>query len=273
VSAVLGIDAAWTDHHSSGVALVRLQSSRWECVALAPSYEAFVDPSASSHSDATSIKRIDPVTLLAVANQQLQSDRVQVVAIDMPLSIVSITCRRLADNLISEAFGRFGCGTHSPSVDRPGAISDRLRDGFLREGFLLHTASLCPRPPLSLIETFPHPALLTLCNCDYRLPYKVSRARRYWPTTSIAERRMNLKVQMRRILDALQKDIEKIPTDLLRAEDCSSSELKSIEDRIDALVCAWVGIKYLDGRANAYGDSSAAIWIPMNEGWRSGMVT
>jgi hypothetical protein len=38
---------------------------------------------------------------------------------------------------------------------------------------------------------------------------------------------------------------------------------KSIEDGIDALVCAWAGSAYLAGAATAYGDGhTAAIWIP-----------
>ena len=47
------------------------------------------------------------------------------------------------------------------------------------------------------------------------------------------------------------------------AEDLSSfSHLKRYEDTIDALICAWVGMKYLDGKAHAYGDETAAIWVP-----------
>ena len=38
--------------------------------------------------------------------------------------------------------------------------------------------------------------------------------------------------------------------------------LKSYEDALDALVCAWVGTEYLAGRATAYGDCDAAIWVP-----------
>lgn len=29
-----------------------------------------------------------------------------------------------------------------------------------------------------------------------------------------------------------------------------------------ALVCAWMGIRYLNGGAKPYGDSNAAIWAP-----------
>jgi predicted RNase H-like nuclease len=38
--------------------------------------------------------------------------------------------------------------------------------------------------------------------------------------------------------------------------------MKPIEDKIDALVCAWVGIQVLDGKAEPIGDESAAIWLP-----------
>jgi len=264
VSAVLGIDAAWTDHHPSGVALVRFRLGRWECVTVASSYEGFAFPGASSGTGPlTTVKRVDTAALLKAANQQLADDCVRVVAIDMPLSRGPITSRRLADNLISRAFGKFGCGTHSPSSERPGAISDCVRDRFAEEGFLLHTTTPPAKPPFSLIETFPHPALLALCRCDYRLPYKVSKARSYWPTASTSERRANLKAQMRRIVDALGRDIANIPINLRGIpENSSTRQLKAVEDMIDALVCAWVGIKYSLGEAEAYGDSSASIWVP-----------
>jgi predicted RNase H-like nuclease len=237
---------------------------RWECVKVSPSYEAFALPGASSGpGPLTTVKRVDPAVLLKTANQQLVDDCVQVVSIDMPLSRDPITSRRLADDLISRAFGKFGCGTHSPSGERPGAISDDVRNQFAAEGFQLHTTTPAANPPFSLIETFPHPALLALCRCDYRLPYKVSKARSYWPTTPPSERRTSLKAQMRRILDALGQDIAEIPIDLYRIpENSSARQLKAVEDMIDALVCAWVGIKYTLGEAEAYGNSSAAIWVP-----------
>ena len=41
-SCVLGIDAAWTAHQPSNIALVQNTGSRWSCIAVAPSYEAFI---------------------------------------------------------------------------------------------------------------------------------------------------------------------------------------------------------------------------------------
>ena len=42
----------------------------------------------------------------------------------------------------------------------------------------------------------------------------------------------------------------------------SISFLKRYEDALDALVCAWVGTRYVEGHADHYGDDDAAIWIP-----------
>ena len=39
---VLGIDAAWTTHNPSGVALVQRTAEGWQCLSLAPSYDAFI---------------------------------------------------------------------------------------------------------------------------------------------------------------------------------------------------------------------------------------
>ncbi len=46
-------------------------------------------------------------------------------------------------------------------------------------------------------------------------------------------------------------------------EDTSSkAALKRWEDTLDALVCARVGVEYVEGRATVYGDGTAAIWCP-----------
>ena len=40
---VLGIDAAWTTHQPSGIALVQNKATGWSCLAVAPSYATFID--------------------------------------------------------------------------------------------------------------------------------------------------------------------------------------------------------------------------------------
>ena len=42
MTTILGIDAAWTAHEPSGVALVRFDGGSWRCVAVAPCYASFI---------------------------------------------------------------------------------------------------------------------------------------------------------------------------------------------------------------------------------------
>ena len=43
--------------------------------------------------------------------------------------------------------------------------------------------------------------------------------------------------------------------------DARGVEVKAYEDKLDAVVCAWVGICALEGRAMPFGDRNSAIWI------------
>jgi predicted RNase H-like nuclease len=39
-------------------------------------------------------------------------------------------------------------------------------------------------------------------------------------------------------------------------------KVKAYEDALDAIICAWVAVCALDGRAMPFGDEHSAIWIP-----------
>ncbi len=259
--AVLGIDAAWTEHNASGVALVRANYERWECLAVSPSFADFILSADSTEPVVKTGSELDLVVKAAVA--LLHGERPNVVAVDMPMSHDPITSRRVADHQVSCAFGIAGCSTHSPNVTRPGAVGKRLTQSLVDGGYSLRTIAPSDGNTSVLIEVYPHPALLRLCHADYRLPYKVSRVRKYWPGISPPERRKNLLIQFQRIIDALSRTIDHISHLLPEPEQVKSTDgLKAFEDMLDALVCAWVGIRYLQGDTEPYGDDSAAIWIP-----------
>jgi predicted RNase H-like nuclease len=117
--------------------------------------------------------------------------------------------------------------------------------------------------PYRLVEVYPHPALMTLTRAGGSLTYKFSRSRRYWPKNSPAERRAGLLSQFAEIVSALKGKIRDIPIELPEPDSMiSTSGLKRYEDSLDALVCSWVGAKYLLGEAVPYGDGTAAIWVP-----------
>lgn len=114
-----------------------------------------------------------------------------------------------------------------------------------------------------LIEAYPHPALLSLTRASRRLPYKVGKSSKYWPGTTPEQRKTKLLEEFEKMLAALEAEIQGISLELPQPPSVASiSGLKRYEDSLDALVCAWIGAKYLEGDASPYCDDIAAIWIP-----------
>ncbi len=263
-SSVLGIDAAWTDRSPSGVALIRAgPDGLWKLVALAPSYDSFVELAAGNPvrwQDPPPTRGSDPGTLLRAAERLLGGRRVTVVSVDMPLSRIDITGRREADNAVSRKFGARGCSTHSPNRDRPGRVSRDFHRSLSRLGYRLAVN----RPGAdTLIEVYPAPALLCLLGRDYRVPYKIARTLRYWPDLGRQERAEGIIRELKGIHEGLSRVIDEIPPFLPGLPYTGTlGSLKRHEDALDSLVCAWVGARYLEGRAEAFGDDDAAIWVP-----------
>jgi predicted RNase H-like nuclease len=200
------------------------------------------------------------VPRLLASSQKLCGRPVDVVAIDMPLAHGPITARRVSDDAVSKAYGARKCGTHSPSARRPGKVSDDIKAAFDQAGYPLLTDAITAP---GLIEVYPHPALVHLAKATERLPYKLSRIRSYWPAVTVAERKALLFKEWSRILTLLDARIGGVAKALpLPHVEASGAELKGYEDKLDAVVCAWVGICALQGNATPFGDRHSAIWIP-----------
>lgn len=257
-AAVLGIDAAWTYEQPSGIALIAHRGGRWAHVSSAPSYGTFLGQQEVRPAGG----RIDVAAVLARCKTLLGGDLPAVVAVDMPIGRARIRARRQADAEVSTRFGHAHCAVHSPTPDRPGAVGERLARSFSDEGYALRFQPARVGGP-SLIEVYPHVALLALMQIGHRLPYKSSKTATYWPGTSLQDRRRNLLAQWRRIEANLRKHIDGVDLGLPPPDyDGPLSRLKAYEDRLDALICAWVGALYLEGKAQALGDATSAIWVP-----------
>lgn len=173
MTAILGIDAAWTATEPSGVALVVKDGSCWRLRAVAPSYDHFLarQYGASARSDRPR-GSIAQATELLDAAEALGGCKVNLVAVDMPLSHAPIKARRVSDNRVSSAYGARHCGTHTPNALRPGKISDDLKISFEHAGYPLLTTEVFER---GLLEVYPHPALVELTQSEKRLPHKTRR--------------------------------------------------------------------------------------------------
>jgi predicted RNase H-like nuclease len=259
---VLGIDAAWTLTQPSGVALVAENATGWRLTAVASSYQHFLALADKKQQQA----EIRPagsspdVPALLNAASALSNRPVDLVAIDMPLAQTPIIGRRNSDNAVSRAYGGRKCGTHTPSPSRPGVISDNLRRDFEIAGYPLRMDDWIGR---GLIEVYPHPALLELAGAKERLPYKAAKVRIYWQSASPQQRRENLYRQWTQIIALLESEIAGVTIAFPQIEvTASGRQVKAFEDSLDAVVCAWIGVCALQGRAVAFGDQDSAIWIP-----------
>lgn len=265
MKSILGVDAAWTHDHPSGVCLLKEEHGEYSCVALAPSYEDFycLADGIDVNWDKVPYGSIPDVErLLLTSSKLLNNNNVSVITVDMPISISPITGRREAENAISKAFGAMGCGAHSPSILRPGKISTLFLKDCLKNNFEFANASTTAGQVNTVIEVYPHPALIDLLGLDYRLTYKAGNTSTYWPQLSVKERKAKLLGIYQTILTALSKHITGIPLSI--PEDLVErpfSYFKRYEDVLDALVCGWIGMKYLGSEAKAYGDKSSAMWV------------
>jgi predicted RNase H-like nuclease len=254
---VLGIDAAWTHKNPSGLALAEETPLGWRLVAACSSYEQFLRRDLGTFSSQTP----RAVEILDECRNRLGRE-IDLVAVDMPLSYVPITKRRVSDNEVSIRYGARKCSTHSPNACRPGPISVDFVQGFLKSGYPLRTG-----PPVQrgIIEVYPHPALVELTNEPERLKYKCGRTSSYWPGKTPLERWSLLRTQWDRIIRCLDglfggSVSEHLPE---MNDEMTARQKKAFEDAVDAVVCAWVGICALAGMAVAYGDDDSAIWIPV----------
>jgi hypothetical protein len=112
VRAVLGIDAAWTSSRPSGVALVTETAWGWRLVAVECSYQRFHARADNSLiPEVRGLGSIPDARALLTSCFGLAGRNIDLAAIDMPLSRVSITARRFCDDAVSRAYGSRKCGT------------------------------------------------------------------------------------------------------------------------------------------------------------------
>jgi predicted RNase H-like nuclease len=163
-----------------------------------------------------------------------------VVAIDAPLIVPNETGRRTAEALIGQRFGRFGASAYPANRTNP--LFRPPRGAVLAEDLALDMdPARAPVPGRrTCIEVYPHPAMVALFELDYVIPYKAKQGRDLDA----------LKAAYERLLTGIQQacsgtlrldDSRRWDELCILARSASrKSELKAIEDEIDAIFCAYL---------------------------------
>jgi predicted RNase H-like nuclease len=263
---ILGIDAAWTETGSSGIALLQTDGDQRAVRALASSYEEFL----TGKPGARGAPGICPnASALVSRAKNIAGATVDLVAIDMPMARQRFTGRRVADDLISRNFGAHGASTHTPNATRPGLHGERITKSFAKAGYPLAT-NQTQAAGRAVVEVYPLAALVRLLNVEKRPAYKVAKMARYFgkavPPLDKRQRIDRVLKTWEQIFEALGREISDLDFELPKPSEIKFAvELKPYEDRLDALISAWVGACVLEGRAQPYGDERCAIWVPRSQ--------
>ena len=195
-------------------------------------------------------------------------DEPAVVAIDCPLAVPNRGGLRDCDVLMNRFFRRFEAGVYpanQTSLGRYGGLRGVSLAGTLAaDGFSLDPRAWTER---RVIEVYPHAAMIGMFGLRRTLKYKPRQGRSY-------EERWREMAKLQRLLAGLRdatppfriedRILRRVPTGI------RGGELKRLEDVLDSLICAYVGLAYgVDGlrRCAVFGDGARGHIVVPTPSW------
>ncbi|WP_426247656.1 DUF429 domain-containing protein [Nocardioides sp. LHG3406-4] len=227
----VGLDLAWGEKKPSGLAVV----------------------DARGHLVHIDLVRTDEEIVAGLASYATGEC---LVAIDAPLIVVNPTGNRPAEAQLNSDFARFDAGAHPSNTGKPEfATEPRGARVATLLGLDIDPESRSTR---RAIEVYPHPATVALFELGRTLKYKQR------PGRSLADLQSELLILIRLLESLATADppLHLSDHDGWRAlvaaagEATRKSELRVVEDQIDAVVCAYVAAYAVahPGRTTTYGD-------------------
>lgn len=222
----VGVDLAWSPRRTSGVAVF------------------------SGDETGSILKgwRTDLLTVRDVTEfvESLTGGRPALLAIDAPLVVPNPTGMRECDKVITSLFRTYKAGVIPVNRSNLGRYNgfegERLVVELAERGYR-HAVPLPPKESFrGFFETYPHPASVVLFGLSERLPYKARGTRRSRAVRSAAY--LAYQRYLRGLRDASPPLV--VDDELLRREvdGLPESQLKSYEDLLDSILCAYVSQYY-----------------------------
>lgn len=237
---IAGVDLAWGERNRDGLCLLRLHQRNPEKA------EVLLH----AHTGG------DDALLHTLLSHLAQPGEAVLVALDAPVVCQNATGRRPADAAVSAAFRHAHAGCYPVNqtlAQRPLRLARRLTED---EGFHLGpNPNFAPPWPAQgwrlAIEVFPHPALVRFFGLERILQYKRKAGR---PTDHSAAEFRRLQTGLLHLASERFPELAFSPQTF---ELLSSPWSKAVEDQIDALVCALIGLwhlRYSGAQSEIFGD-------------------
>jgi len=160
-------------------------------------------------------------------------ERPAMIAVDAPTVIPNPTGMRDCDRLMHHHFGKFHAGAYPANLGRPHAANTVELGRELEERGFVHAAQIDPRSKGRFqIEVHPHAATVELFHLPRILKYKKGL---------LAERRKELARYRTLLLERLPQLAPPVGDLELPSIPSTGLELKTVEDQMDAVLCAYIG--------------------------------
>ncbi|ERN40762.1 hypothetical protein KR51_00027510 [Rubidibacter lacunae KORDI 51-2] len=187
------------------------------------------------------------------------------IAVDAPTIIPNATGMRVPDRLAHKFFSRYHAGCYPANLGRSFAARTIAFGTSLEAQGFVHADAIAPRRPQRFqIEVFPHAATVQLFRLDRICKYKRGR---------LSDRKRELARLRGYIADVLP--VLELPLDFASSPvalpddfaDLTGAALKASEDRLDAVICAYVAAHWWwwgRARTQVLGDiKSGYIVVPL----------
>jgi predicted RNase H-like nuclease/ppGpp synthetase/RelA/SpoT-type nucleotidyltranferase len=213
----VGLDLAWGERNPTGVAVLDARG-------------------ALQHLSA----QTDDASVLQAVGRYAEGP--VLVAVDAPLVVTNPTGNRPCEAALNRVFARFDAGAHPANTGKPefaqGPRGARLARAL---GLDIDPASTAPRRAL---EVYPHPATVALFRLGRTLKYKQKPGRPLLQLREELLRLMTLLEGLREATPPLRVERHEGWQALRRQVVAATrkSELRRVEDQVDAVVCAYVGM-------------------------------
>lgn len=249
----IGVDMAWTTKNLSGAAV--LAGGPRGAVLAAPPQLLGDLAAIVSH-------------IVAAAG-----DGDAIVAVDAPLVVPNLSGRRPAEAELGRVFQRFEAGAHPANrrlLDRGDGVKGELLVARLAEHGFRHVPAIAAGAGGRLLtEVYPHAAMVGIFGLDKTLKYKARPGRGDATRAAAWRRYQELLLSLAAADPALAGHEELLAVD---AGALRGRALKAYEDKVDALMCAYVALfahRWGAERCATFGDLEGGyIFTPVPQGGR-----